>query len=961
MRKDRFGEIAAEYHVDPARGLVNPKPQAIASKEVELIPGTEGSFAPFHKSQNREELYAELEEKRREYRKFLQNYAPPAELREEWIPVKQFVYSLNGGSRETVSIPHYRGPVGRHTAVYETAVSLPPAMGRRVILAFGGVDYKAEIYVNDVYAFSHEGFFAPFSGDVTDLIHAGENRLRIVVKNDYKMMGEDEAGGRITGDKIYAATGPGWDEPQEGWHHCPAGMGIYNYVRFELKEKEYITDIFPRIYGKDGEVWVECQGTDLEEKEAGLLISIYGRNFKETVIEDAVCVPCTNIEVGVGDSYTLAELNASGRLGTGISLKLGNGFNRFKIPVHIDNPRIWTLENPWLYQIQIKLMVDRHIVSVAEEHFGIREFRQDTEEIPRGTFFLNGEEIELRGANTMGFEQQDVMQGNLEQLIDDILLAKLCNMNFMRITQRPVQREIYDYCDMLGLMVQTDLPLFGVVRINQYCEVLRQAEEMEKLIRSHPSCVLVSYINERFPNANNSPHRMLEREDLEGLFESLNRVVRLHNPDRVVKYVDGDFDPPTATMPDSHCYTLWYNGHGIDVGRLNKGYWLSVKPQWRCGCGEFGAEGLDYPQFMYRRYPAEWRRQPFRPENIPGAQSGTYHYMFYETPHSMEEWIEDSQRHQEFAIRLMASSMRRNPLVNLFAVHLFIDAFPAGWMKTIMDCERTPKPAYFAYRECLAKVFCDIRTDRYKFFAEERVSFDTYLCDDSHEAEELSYFVFWRGRVICAKTTEVIGGVSQGRMCFSMPKTAGREPVTVYMGALCKGKVLNYTKLELEVFPAEKLLDVHPVTFQEYDKRREYYEEMVEQGGKVVVTGLPEGECQLFGKSVKVTACRMNPLYAVSRDTGHPYVSEFRKNDFAYWYDSEKDMLAPIISATFECEDAEQILTAGNQIGNAAWQSYCAAAQFSYGNGNVILCQLDMEHKEKNPVFVRFWNRIFET
>ena len=76
---------------------------------------------------------------------------------------------------------------------------------------------------------------------------------------------------------------------------------------------------------------------------------------------------------------------------------------------------------------------------------------------------------------------------------------------------------------------------------------------------------------------------------------------------------------------------------------------------------------------------------------------------------------------------------------------------------------------------------------------------------------------------------------------------------------------------------------------------------------------------------------------------------------------SEKDMLAPIISATFECEDAEWILTAGNQIGNAAWQSYCAAAQFSYGNGNVILCQLDMEHKEKNPVFVRFWNRIFET
>ena len=33
-------------------------------------------------------------------------------------------------------------------------------------------------------------------------------------------------------------------------------------------------------------------------------------------------------------------------------------------------------------------------------------------------------------------------------------------MNFLRFTQRPVQKEIYEYCDMLGLLNQTDLPLF---------------------------------------------------------------------------------------------------------------------------------------------------------------------------------------------------------------------------------------------------------------------------------------------------------------------------------------------------------------------------------------------------------------------------------------------------------------------------------------------------------------------
>ena len=75
--------------------------------------------------------------------------------------------------------------------------------------------------------------------------------------------------------------------------------------------------------------------------------------------------------------------------------------------------------------------------------------------------------IRLRGANTMGFMQVDVKNKDWDQLIDDILLAKICNLNFLRLTQRPVQPEIYEYCDKLGLMTQTDLPLLvAFVQIN---------------------------------------------------------------------------------------------------------------------------------------------------------------------------------------------------------------------------------------------------------------------------------------------------------------------------------------------------------------------------------------------------------------------------------------------------------------------------------------------------------------
>ena len=59
----------------------------------------------------------------------------------------------------------------------------------------------------------------------------------------------------------------------------------------------------------------------------------------------------------------------------------------------------------------------------------------------------------------MGAFQQSIRK-DWRQLIDDILLAKITHMNYIRLTQCPVQPEIYEYCDRLGLMLQTDLPLF---------------------------------------------------------------------------------------------------------------------------------------------------------------------------------------------------------------------------------------------------------------------------------------------------------------------------------------------------------------------------------------------------------------------------------------------------------------------------------------------------------------------
>ena len=297
-------------------------------------------------------------------------------------------------------------------------------------------------------------------------------------------------------------------------------------------------------------------------------LSLFGQNFQATLFSDRHVIPTTTDIRGHGD--------LDKELRPVIAQPAGPGISQYRVSFDLPDVRIWELDTPWLYQLQVKLLDDAGIERDARSsQFGMREFRQDENSTPKGKFYLNGREIRLRGANTMGFEQVSVMRRDWDRLIDDILLAKLCNMNFLRLTQRPVQREVYEFCDRLGLLTQTDLPLFGCLRRNQLCEAVRQAEEMERLVRPHACNIMISYINEPFPNGIGRPHRNLTRPELEDFFEMASRAVRMSNPERVIKYVDGDYDPPAGGLPDNHCYCGWYIGHAIDLGRINRGY---------CGC-----------------------------------------------------------------------------------------------------------------------------------------------------------------------------------------------------------------------------------------------------------------------------------------------------------------------------------------------------------------------------------------
>jgi hypothetical protein len=479
--------------------------------------------------------------------------------------------------------------------------------------------------------------------------------------------------------------------------------------------------------------------------------------------------------------------------------------------------------------------------------------------------------------------------------------------------------------------------------------------------------------------------------------------VRILNPDRVIKHVEGDYDPPGETLPDNHVYCGWYNGHGLELGKLHRGYWVPVKPDWMYACGEFGAEGLDPADLMRRRYPRTWLpgadESRWSPNAIPGSQTGNFHYMWFDTQHSLDDWVRASQRHQAWATRLFAERFRRDDRMVGFAIHLFIDAFPSSWMKTIMDCERRPKPAYFAYRDALEPLTVNIRTDRWAFTAGEQMSFEFWLCNDtprSPKGLQLRWQLERNGRVVYSRqspaTVDSMRAIFQGFFIHPAPDVRERTGFLLRLGLADADSILVDTSIEFDVFPplppageaavraigtgagkARKLLEemgvreggTNPSVFliddvAAYAQHRSTIDSAVAGGARAVFLELPAGTYDIGGSAVRVEECVMRAREFVSRATGHQFVAGFRSEDFKCWYDPTVDYFTPLLPTVFDASGWDPILTNGNGVwGGGAWRSMFAAAEKRHGMGSYIVCQVALAGRTRhNPVAALFARRL---
>jgi hypothetical protein len=1000
---DRFADIGNKAAATRLSLLTTPKPPVVRHRPLPLHPSAANAFVPMNKLDTKEELAVALHSIRNLYAPYLQNLAPKAEVTRTRITLQSFDWRIETeedrkdfsrvlggeGKWEKVKLPHYGPPLGKAVTYYRSVLAQPAfdVKQEAMFLMFKGVDYRASVFINGNLCGTNEGSFISFEFNIAPYLKNGNNILVIKVENDYPMLGHvGDDGKKFDGDKVYAATGMGYDDPVLGWHHNPPAMGINQEVYLERRPLVHITDVFVRPLGNtdSAEVWIEVQNASNDYKEITIRHSLFGQNFGQTVYENKRYEPRTVHVPGVGDLAKSTDWENK-------KLLMGLGVNFLKWQIAIPKARRWSSENPWLYQMQLAVVdTANRVVDVATKQFGMRSFTQDTLHKPKGMFYLNGKPVRLRGANNMGNLMLSVMRKDTGRLIDDILLAKITNMNYLRMTQMPVQQEVYEYCDRLGMMTQTDLPLFGVLRRNKWAETVRQAHEMERLVRSHPCNIMVTYINERFPNAEGNPHRHLDTyEDFAKFFSAADAAVLSANPDRVIKAGDGDYDPPSPGLPDNHVYNFWYNGHGLGIGQMIKGYWVPVKPGWYYGCGEFGAEGLDDYNTMKKYYPKEWLPATdtsyWDPSKISQSQTFRFHYMWFNKQANIREWISTSQLHQEQATRLMTEAFRRNNDLISTAIHLFIDAWPAGWMKAVMDVDRQPKPAWYAYRDALTPLALNWRSDRMHYFGGQQLQSELWLCNDLNSFPQnaiIKYQIEVEGRVIQSSritAAKVINGsLYQGTIDMKLPPVQSRSLVTIRASIFdARGNALHEAMQEFSVLPsaskimaqvmaagnnlaASQLLkdlniqsnastaNAKTIVISDvatYQERHGYYDSLVATGKKLVFLNLPEGAYTIAGDTVRVVKPTMGAYYFVSNATSHPLAKQLQERDMKFWYDGESGMIQPMLKAMVLSNNWTPVLITGN-TGWTARNAYAnAVSEKPFGKGSFVICQVLLNNR----------------
>lgn len=295
----------------------------------------------------------------------------------------------------------------------------PSSPDKRSILHFGAVDYKAEIYINEISVFSHKGGYLPFYIDITDFLKEGKNSLRVLVQD--------------TTDQESQARGK--QSLRRGGIFYTAQSGIWQSVWIEQVPASHLEKI-----------WFE---TDYDSRKVTAHISAMVKNEIPAL---SLSVRDSQREV-VSQSFSLNAPASKSSLAENEMQPLSASLS-FTIPE--ESFHSWSPESPFLYDVILTFGKDKVQSYFAMRIFTIEKTPGEAENIP--LFCLNHKPYFLMGVLDQGYWSDGLYTAPSDDaLIYDITTMKSMGFNMLRKHIKVENARWYYHCDRLGMIVCQDM------------------------------------------------------------------------------------------------------------------------------------------------------------------------------------------------------------------------------------------------------------------------------------------------------------------------------------------------------------------------------------------------------------------------------------------------------------------------------------------------------------------------
>lgn len=306
----------------------------------------------------------------------------------------------------------------------------------RTILHIGACDYRTRVWLNGSLLGEHVGGSTPFSFEITHALKPGANTVIVSAYDDVR-------------SGLQAA---GKQSPQLDSFGCmyTRTTGIWQTVWLEGVGSTFIRGFHIEPDPSNSRIIVGSE-IDGPRQDADLTI---------TVAANGKVVGKAKVRANWRDTRTVLDLS---------------------------DKRLWSVENPFLYDLQLELTAGGKVIDSVGSYFGLRDVT-----IRGAAILINSKPVFQRLVLDQGFYPDGVWTAPTDaDLRADIDMSKALGFNGARLHQKVFEPRFLYWADKLGYLVWGEFPNWGLNYSNPAIDkpVVDEWVEVLRRDRNHPSIV----------------------------------------------------------------------------------------------------------------------------------------------------------------------------------------------------------------------------------------------------------------------------------------------------------------------------------------------------------------------------------------------------------------------------------------------------------------------------------------